>query len=106
VRVTQPARGLAALQPAVYELCGPGLSGIPVANQFGEGQNALKGQKDNSPGQRPGLIEIGMRKPERLRDNSAPPIPRALPWAVIGVHLRRGGAWPGARLFRNHCLSV
>lgn len=40
VGVTQPARGLAALQPAVYELCGLGTRRCPgklavIANDFG-----------------------------------------------------------------------
>ena len=46
---------------------GPGFS---RSNQLEKEPSALKGQKDNSPGQRPGQIERGRRKPERLRDNS------------------------------------
>jgi len=49
------------------------LSAVPVVSQLEKGPVALKGQHDNSPGQRPGYSERGMWKPERLRDNSLRP---------------------------------
>jgi len=44
---------------------------------------APKVQCDNSPGQRPGLMQRGMRKPERLRDNS----PLTLFWGTTSADL-------------------
>ena len=48
--------------------------------------------------------ELDFAQPFRL-PRCGPPIPRALPWAVIGVHLRRDGPGSRTRLFRTSCRS-